>query len=58
MSRTLSINWGLGDSLNASVRWGLTPKARQLRLIAVSLIDTDTAAETMTANKPGRKLGA
>ena len=29
------MNWGSVESLNASVRWGLSPKARQIRLTAV-----------------------
>ena len=38
MSRTLSMNCGSGESLNASVWCGLSPKARQIRLIADWLI--------------------
>ena len=34
MSRTLSMNSGSGDSLKVSVRCGLSPNARQIRLIA------------------------
>ena len=35
MSRTLSMNCRSGESMNASVWWGFSPKARQMRLIAV-----------------------
>jgi hypothetical protein len=38
MSRTLSMNSGSGESLKASVWWGLSPNARQMRLIALWLI--------------------
>ncbi len=34
MSRTLSMNCGSGESLKLSVKCGLSPKARQIRLIA------------------------
>jgi hypothetical protein len=33
-SRTFSMNWGSVDSLKVSTRCGLSPKARQIRLIA------------------------
>ena len=33
MSRTFSMNSGSRDSLKVSVRWGCSPKARQIRLI-------------------------
>src|SRR5947199_314817 len=45
MSRTLSMNCGSGESLNASLWWGLSPKARQMRLIAVWLIPVAAAIE-------------
>ena len=34
MSRTLSTNSGSGESLKVSTRWGFSPKARQIRLMA------------------------
>jgi uncharacterized protein (DUF3084 family) len=34
MSRILSMNCGSVDSLKVSTRWGLSPNARQIRLIA------------------------
>jgi hypothetical protein len=45
MSRTLSMNCGSGESLKASVWWGLSPKARQMRLTAVWLIPVAAAIE-------------
>jgi hypothetical protein len=44
-SRTLSINCGSGESLNASVWCGLNPKARQIRLTALWLIPVAAASE-------------
>src|SRR4051794_19037057 len=43
MSRTLSMNSGSGESLNASVWWGLSPKGRQIRLIALWLMPARAA---------------
>ena len=37
MSRTLSISWGSGESLNVSLRWGWRPNARQMRLTVIAL---------------------
>src|SRR4051794_35479975 len=45
MSRTLSMNCGSGESLNASVWCGLSPNARQMRLIALWLIPVAAAIE-------------
>jgi hypothetical protein len=45
MSLTLSMNCGSGESLKLSVRWGLSPKARQIRLTAVWLIPVAVAIE-------------
>jgi hypothetical protein len=45
MSRTLSMNWGSGESLNVSVWCGFSPNARQIRLIAVWLIPAAAAIE-------------
>src|SRR5947209_5528956 len=45
MSRTLSMNCGSGDSLNASVWCGLSPNARQILLIADWLIPVACAIE-------------
>src|SRR6266498_4024002 len=45
MSRTLSMNCGSGESLNASVWCGLSPNARQIRLTAVWLIPVAAAID-------------
>jgi hypothetical protein len=45
MSRTLSMNRGSGESSNASVWWGLSPNARQMRLTAVWLTPVARAIE-------------
>src|SRR6266480_1567292 len=45
MSLTLSMNCGSGDSLNASVWCGFSPKARQMRLTADWLIPVAAAIE-------------
>jgi hypothetical protein len=45
MSRTLSMNCGSVDSLKVSTRWGLRPKARQIRLTAVWLIPSARASD-------------
>ena len=45
MSRTLSMNCGSGESLNASVWCGLSPNARQMRLTAVWLMPVAAAIE-------------
>jgi hypothetical protein len=45
MSRTLSTNSGSDDSLKVSVRCGLSPNARQIRLTADWLIPVAAAIE-------------
>jgi hypothetical protein len=45
MSRTLSMNWGTGDSLKSSTKCGLRPNARQIRLTADWVIPVALAIE-------------
>ena len=51
MSRTLSMNCGSVESLNASVRCGLSPNARQIRLTAVWFMPQ------RPRQRPGRPMG-
>lgn len=51
MSLTLSTNCGSGESLKCSERWGFSPKARQIRLIALWLMPV------WAANRAGRPVG-
>ena len=45
MSRTFSISSGSGDSLKVSLRWGRSPKARQMRLTVMRLRPVVRASE-------------
>jgi hypothetical protein len=45
MSRTLSMNCGSADSFQVCSRCGLSPKARQIREMAVWLIPTCRAID-------------
>ena len=55
MSRTLSMNSGSGDSLNVSIRCGLSPNARQIRTdrrLATSRSPRPSTASTSASRRP------
>src|SRR6266536_3088461 len=57
MSRTLSMNCGSGESLNASVWCGFSPNARQMRLIALWLIPAATGMSQSAISRIWRAFG-